>query len=69
MTFNIPDCEHAENVTRTRRDMSNVVRNIDWDKDRACENGNEKEKPPEKTEEAEENNGIESNLVQEVGFF
>ena len=69
MTPNVPDGEHAKNVASLGRDMSLVVRDIDGDEDDACESGNGKEKPTEKAEEAEENNGIEANFVDEVRFF
>lgn len=38
--FNVTDCEHAEDVAAFSGDGAEVIDDIDWDEDGACEKGN-----------------------------
>lgn len=67
--FNVADCEHAEDVAAFGGDGAEVVDDIDWDEDGACEKGNAAKQPSHETKKTKVSDSVKADFVQEFGFL
>lgn len=69
ITTDVLDSHHTQEIPVGGFDIVDIVGDIDGNEDGADEDGNTAEEPTHETEEAEEGNRIETDLIEQLWFL